>query len=145
MATVKGDNRTKHDDPTSTNIVDQGVSKADLQVIYDTYEASALPINDIIQVGDNLPTGARIYDIKVMFDDLGTSVTMDVGDSADDDRYATAIDVATAAGGFSLVEDGNIAGFGYEVGTASGDDQITLTIEGGAATGTISVAIQYAH
>ena len=142
MAQYKGVNATKAADATGDNIISPGKDKAVLKVMYDTYEASSVAINDTILMGTTLPDGAVIQAIRVICDDLGTGVTLDVGDSNDDDRYDTAIDVASAA---SATWCDNIAGHGYVIGTNSGDNQIMLTVEGGSATGTIQISIFYSY
>jgi len=140
-ATVKGVNRTKYDDAIGSNIVEPGQDGSVLQVQYDEYELSGLSINDVIQLGNKLPKGARIHQIIVTHDALGGSTTLDIGDTDDDDRYDTAIDTSSAGQVFC----DNIAGKNYEVGTNDGDDQIIATLEGGSGTGTLKVLIIYAH
>jgi len=147
MATVKGVNRTKQDNPGGANVIAQGYNKAKLGVIYDEYEAAALAAASIIQLGDKLPAGAVIVDILIATDDLaGSTATLDIGDSHDADRYATALDVHTTAGGnrYSLMNDGNIDGIGYKIGTNTGDDQLQAVVNTNAITGTIKVFIVYA-
>lgn len=141
FATVKGVNRTKYDDAVGSNIVEPGQDGSNLKVQYDEYELAALSIDDVIQLGNTLPKGARIHMIIVTHDALGASTTLDIGDSNDDDRYDTAIDTSSAG---QVICD-NIAGKNYEVGTNTGDNQILATLEGGAGTGTLKVAILYAH
>ncbi len=149
MATVYGVNATKMQSPigsTTDRIIDSGFNKGQVCSMYDTYEASALAAASVIEMCDKLPKGAIVTKILLLTDDLGTSVTIDIGDSADDDRYASAVDVATAAKTFSWPETAaaaDIANVGYIVGTASGDDQITLTINTSAATATIKLLVEY--
>lgn len=144
MATVYGVNKTKLNEAIGSNVIETGTNNAKVGYIYDEYEAAALAAADVIQVGDLLPNGARIVNINVAFDDLGTGATIDVGDLADDDRYASAIDVATAAGEWQLAENFTAANLGYRVGTATNDNQIAITVNTSAATGTIKIAIVYA-
>ena len=144
MATKYGVNKTKLLTPIGANTIDQGENKAQLNVMYDSYEAAAVASGDVIQVGDKIPVGSLVVDVVVFYDDLGTGVTLDIGDLADDDRYVAAAAVAAGAGSISLQQDGLIAGIGYKVGTATNDNQIALTIGGSAATGTLKVMIVYA-
>lgn len=148
MATVYGVNRTIYNDPKQSDVVDSAINGGVIRYMYDEYEASSLAANDVVQVGDKLPAGATIVDIIVHFDDLGTGMTLDVGDSDNPDRYLDGVDTATAAGKSSMSGSsgviGPISGVGYVIGTASGDDQIILTNLSASATGTIKVQIIYA-
>lgn len=120
----------------------QGIANATLHCISTTYEASAAASGTIINLF-RLPKGAVVKNFDVAFDDLGTSVTLDIGDEGDGDRYVDGLDVATAAGSKTgcLVD-----GVDYVIGTdASHDDAlVTATVGGGAATGTIKVTCYYA-
>ena len=140
-ATLYGVNRTKYNNAIGSNIVEPGQDGSNIKVQYDIYEAAAVDIDDVIKVGNALPKGARVLQIIVYHDALGSGVTLDVGDGNDDDLYDTAI-ACTSAG--QVICD-NIAGIGYEIGTSDDDEQIQLTVEGAAATGTIVVMILYAH
>lgn len=144
MATVYGVNRTKLNTPNSGNLIGTGENKSGVYVIKDTYEASSLAANDVIQVGDLLPQGAMVTRIVVIHDDLGTSTTMDVGDSTDVDRYIDGADTATAAAVAQFPNATCINGVGYKIGTNAGDDQIQITNLGASATGTIEIIIEYA-
>lgn len=120
--------------------LDPGVINSGLKVMSAEYEASALAANDVINV-IKMPIGAVIHDLIVDFDDLGTGTTLDVGDSADADRYIDGADTATAAGTARLSA---IAGRGYRIGTATGDNIIQAKNLGAAATGTIKFTVVYA-
>lgn len=118
-----------------------GVANASLHVITTTYEASAAAASTVINLF-KLAKGAVVQNFVVSHDDLGTSVTLDIGDAGDADRYVDGLDVATAAGSnVGVLPDG----FGYVIGTdAEHDDTlVTATIGGAAATGTIKVACYY--
>ncbi len=148
MATVYGVNATKYQDPKPDNIVDASQVHGSVRFFYDEYTAAALPDGDVIKVGPVLPAGAMVLNIVVQHADLGTGLTMDIGDSHDVDRYLDGIDTATAAAKSSMdtssVTLGPIGGRGYVIGTNSGDNQIQLTNIGGAATGLIKVYCTYA-
>lgn len=119
----------------------QGVAEASLHCVTTTYEASATAANSIINLF-KLPKGAFIHNFFVAFDDLGSSITIDIGDAGDGDRYVDGLDVATAAGSsLGCTADG----FGYIIGTDTEHDDtiVTAKILGGAATGTIKVACYY--
>lgn len=120
----------------------QGIANTTVHCITTTYEASAAASGTVINLF-KLPKGAVIKNFDVAFDDLGTSVTLDVGDAGDGDRYVDGLDVATAAGSKTgcLVD-----GVGYVIGTDTTHDDtvVTATVGGGAATGTIKVTCYYA-
>ena len=80
MASVKGVNFTNITADPIVN-ADSGEWSGKLRVQYDTYEASSLASGSDISVA-RLPKGAKVYDIVVHFDALG-SATIKVGDSAD--------------------------------------------------------------
>lgn len=119
----------------------QGVADASLHVITTTYEASAAASGTVINLF-KLQKNAVVQNFVVAHDDLGTSVTLDIGDAGDADRYVDGLDVATAAGSATGIL---VDGLGYIIGTdAENDDTlITATIGGAAATGTIKVACYY--
>lgn len=138
MASVKGVNFTNI---TATPIVKTDSSEAygKMRVSYDSYEASSLASGSDISVA-RLPKGAKVYDIVIHHDALGSGVTLAVGDSADADRYITATAAATA-GKVVMSEDGAIDGFAYE---QTAETDVLITTGGGTASGTIKVAIIYA-
>ena len=119
--------------------LDQGVIKSTLHVASTSYEANATASGSVINLF-KLPNNVVIQDIKLYFDALGTSVTLDVGDALDPDRYIDGVVAATAGTSNALTIDGQ----GYRTGTNEGDDLITLTIGGAAATGTIKAVCYYA-
>lgn len=119
----------------------QGVADATLHVVTTTYEASAAAANTVINLF-KLPKDVVIQNFVVAHDDLGTGVTIDIGDAGDTDRYVDGLNVSTAAGSTTGVL---VDGLGYVIGTdAEHDDTvITATVLGAAATGTIKVACYY--
>ena len=147
MATVYGVNKTKYNTPIGENIVDSGVNKGQVCFMYDTYEASALAAASVIQMCDKLPKGSVLTRIVILTDNLTGTATIDVGDVADDDRYASAVDISGAALTTIIPETAagaDIAVWPYEVGQATGDDQFALTVNTSAITGTIKVGLYYA-
>jgi hypothetical protein len=78
---------------TGSNIIGQATVNAAVKAIYEEYEASALANASTLNMGTLLPVGARILHVRFMWDDMGSTVTMKVGDAADDDRdYSQWID-----------------------------------------------------
>ena len=102
----------------------QGVADATLHCITTTYEASSTAANTVINLF-KLPKDVVIQNFVVAHDDLGTGVTIDIGDAGDADRY--------------------VDGLGYVIGTDTTNDDtvITATVLGAAATGTLKVACYY--
>lgn len=119
--------------------LDQGVANSTLHVATTTFEAAATAANSVINLF-KLPDNVVIQDIKLYFDALGSGVTVDVGDALDADRYIDGANVAAAGTNNALT----INGQGYRIGTAEGDDLITMTVLGAAATGTIKAVCIYA-
>ena len=136
MASVKGTNFTNITaDPVVK--IDSGEWSGKMRVQYDTYEASSLASGSDISVA-RLPKGAKVYDIVVHFDALG-SATISVGDSGAAARYIAATSVSSA-GQMSMSQEGAIAGVGYE-NTAETD--VLLTTGGASITGTIKCVVMY--
>ena len=138
MASVKGTNFTNITaDPVVK--IDSGEWSGKLRVQYDSYEASSLASGSDISVA-RLPKGAKVWDVIVHHDALGTSVTLSVGDSASATRYIGATAAATA-GKLLMSEDGRIGGFGFQ---QTAETDVLITTGGAAATGTIKIAVIYA-
>lgn len=139
MAAVKGANMTKYDAGAqgSTWIDKQDIKGTTLTQI-DTYEAAALASGSTIDLAQ-LPTGAKVVDVQLFFDALGASSTLAVGDSTTSGRYITATSSASA-GQTSVL---NVDGFGYTIGTNTGDSRIIVTTAGAAITGTVKLKVQY--
>lgn len=78
--------------------------------------------NDYVELA-RIPEGARIYHGRIDFTDFGTSVTLDIGDGTTENKYASAVDVATAAGNADFANTYALYGLGREKLSAG----ITLT------------------
>lgn len=105
----------------------------------DTVTFAAADATSVGTVCGLLPAGLMVISVSLSFEDLGTSVTLDVGDSSDPNRYLDGVDAATAAGS---TEIGLIfAGQNYVVGTNSGDNQILITVADAAATGSVKIVV----
>lgn len=140
MATVYGVNATLALTADPVSRIAKGKSGSLVYVESDSYECSSTAATTVIYMGSTLPKGAVIQFLQLTFDDLGTSVTIDVGTAYNDDEFASAIDVATAAGSATTML---VDGAQYVVGTAALDDQLALTINTAAATGTVKLAVFY--
>lgn len=100
-----------------------------------------------------LPKGARIINAILATSDLdGSGGTLDVGyeynasgDSAltdDTDAFLADVDVASAAITVGMIEQVNMAGFGYEL---EGEADIVVVFDGDcdATSGTIKLAVEF--
>jgi len=143
MATYKGVNKTIVDNITPATVLDPGLAGGRVRIMYDTFTvatAVGLPTTtDVIEVGDELPTGAKVIDVVIWNGSAARELM--VGDYEDTDRY-------NADAGVAALERTNTANIGYEVDmtTASTpDNQIILTPLVGAMTNAevVKVAIIY--
>jgi len=137
MATVSGVNYTKQSS-TPADMVLPRDSHGRVRVMYDTYEASSLANPSTIQLF-KIPIDARVIDFKIWHDALASSTTLAFGDADDPDRFMAA--AASTSAGIMVPLVALIDGFpGY---TYSAETVVSLTMAGGAATGTIHVYIMY--
>ena len=141
MATVKGVNRTVADAVTWDHTLDPGLFGGNVKCMIDTYEAAALAAGSVIEMGGDLPIGARVLGILVAHDALGAA-TIDIGDTEDTDRYLNDYSVAAAGNKWCDLVDG----MEYEVDktvAATPDTQVVITTASAAITGTIKLLILY--
>lgn len=140
MATV---NSTTYEKQVAAKVeLKQGVANATVHSISTTYEANAAAANTVINLF-KLPKGVLVQNFLVSHDDLGTGITLDIGDADDADRYVDGLSVSTSAGSTAgILPDG----LNYIIGTATENDDtvVTAKILGGAATGTLKVVCYYA-
>lgn len=106
-----------------------------VRVITEEYEASALASGSDITIG-TLPEGSSLVDAIILFDALGASSTLELGDAGDTDRYIAATSSASAG----AVRPSLIAGLRYENTTAT---DLIITTAGASITGTIKAVITY--
>ena len=166
MATTYANNKRKSVESitnprTMVNVADQG---GRMRVMYDTYEADGNTSTDntgangtVVVIG-TLPKGARIWNIMVQADALGSNVTLSAGYDAhtnsDTDASVSqdlvAFSGATAMNTAKKVFHTNwgsqtaqsIDNTGFECVDKNGTN-IIIDIDGGHATGTIKTAIFY--
>ena len=143
MATVKGVNRTIADATDWDHTLKAGKFGGVVRVMVDTYEASALPSGDVIELGGDLPVGALVLGGILYYDALGASVTLKVGDVETTGRYLAATAASTAGASVLNLADG--AEFEVtEVPTATTPhSQVLVTVGGASATGTIKLVLFY--
>lgn len=139
------------------DLAEQGFRRAVKHLMMDVYEYSAdLALNDVIRFG-KIPAGAKIVDVKVMWDDLDASGGLvDVGweaseqvdasgtalEAADPDGFLNDLDV-TSAGSASLFEDqssrpGYLKEFAAECWLSA-----TIVGDTDATSGTLSIVVEY--
>jgi len=121
-------------------------NSTDQIIVRDRVELSAAPANDLILLA-RLPS-ATVLDPDgciCWFDDLGTGITLDVGEGTTHiDALVDGQDVATAAGSFNLLKTVDIANYfepiWKQLGYAKDPNkpiELFAKILGGAATGTV--------
>lgn len=89
-----------------------------------------------------LPKGARIISGRVDFDDMGTSITLSIGDGTTAAKYLSALDVATAAGQSDFANTWALYGLGREA--LASNITLTGTLGGGnPGSGSIRGWIKY--
>jgi hypothetical protein len=133
MTVANGVNYTLYEAGT---ILDPGVWHGRVQVVYDTYEASAASAGSEFTVGV-IPAGARILPISsVMTDAAGTAATIAVGDGTTADKFMAAANVSAAGNhNFDAIDE-----LGEDLDAAT---TIVLTTAAQAFTGTIKVWVYY--
>lgn len=89
----------------------------------DSYDAAS---GDRVRLA-KLPDGARVLGGRVDFGAFGTSVTLDIGDDDDDDRYISAHDVSSA--GQTDFANTVALGMGHKV-SGSGQTTVWAKLEG---------------
>ena len=136
-----------------------GNSGGKTRVLYDSFEVTALAAADVV-VLDKLITNAIIQKIELINDDLGTTLTVDVGIYSDAgvtvkdvDIFAAGVDLGTATtsltdvGWVDIVNSGNYL---YEQAGDLTDPKtkyficLTVATSGTPAAGTLGYRITYA-
>jgi len=168
MATTYGNNKRKSVSSITspTEMVSVAQQGGRLRVMYDTYEADGNTAtnnsgaNGTVIVIGTLPKGARIWNIIVQADALGSSVTLSAGYAAhtnSDSGASVALDlvafiaatamntakkVLTMSWGLTAAAAQSIDNLGFEGVDKNGTD-IVIDIDAAHATGTIKSAIFY--
>lgn len=118
------------------------------RIAYGEIELSAVETGSTLNMV-RVPAGAKIFDGKLMWDGLGSGVTLSVGDASNTARFLPAVAAATMSGTVSTcgrfhvvgaVASAHSTGCGYEY---SCDALITVTTGGGTATGTVKLLVEY--
>ena len=168
MATTYGNNKRKSVASVTnpTEIVDVAESGGRMRVMYDTYEADGNTSTDntgangtVVVIG-TLPKGARVWNIILQADALGSSVTLSAGYAAHTNSStgasvsadlvafiaATAMNTAkkvlSMSWGYNEAASDSIDNLGFECVDNAGTD-IVVDIDAAHATGTIKSVIFY--
>jgi len=139
MASVKATNITNLDASPSV-LADASEVHGSVRVFKDTYEASSLASGSDITVA-RLPIGAKVVDIHVKADALGSNATLAVGNGTTADKYIAATASNTANKLISLSNDGKIETIGDEI--TSTITNILVTTGGATTSGTITTVVYY--
>lgn len=168
MATTYGNNKRKSvvSVTNPTEMVNVAESGGRMRVMYDTYEADGNTSTDntgangtVVVIG-TLPKGARIWNIILQADALGTGVTLSAGYAAHTNSStgasvavdlvafiaATAMNTAkkvlSMSWGYNEAASDSIDNLGFECVDDAGTD-IVVDIDAAHATGTIKSVIFY--
>lgn len=101
--------------------------------------STALAENDVIEMV-KVPAGATVVDLWLSAEDLDTgatpSITLDVGDGDDTDRYLAGSTIGQA-GGFARMDTQTGAGHSY-----AAEDTIDVLVSAAVATGATDVTVK---
>lgn len=122
MAAFLGDVATAAQAGGLSNAVLNGLINARVKANLESYTITGSETAaSTIDIGQTLPSGARVLEIILNFSTAQTSLTLDIGDDADDDRYGAASTGPQTAG------ITRVSGLNYKTGQTTGDTQILLT------------------
>lgn len=149
MANFYGDNATLRDNTVPSGKIKVNQQHGRMRVAFDSFDFSA-----VLGTSDNLymmeiPAGAKIWDVEVNSDDLGTTgvlnigweASVDGGEAADADGLFASLDVATAAVARQKMAN-SVAGFHKEF-----SEKVRVVITASTATtatsGNINLTVYY--
>lgn len=146
MATLFGVSATLYESDSPARFAGVAEQQGVVQSVSDVFEFAAASIADIVLLG-RIPANCSVISAKLYFDALGASTTLamgsrDVADitaNLDVDRFITA--AATSSAGILEMDEGEItSGVFY---SPTNEQQIYVTLAGGAATGTLKSILRY--
>lgn len=108
-----------------------------MRVWYESYTASSVSVDDTITFA-RLPKGATVYNVRITTAALGSGVTLQVGDSGDDNRYIVATSAASAA-----VINTTAASISTMPYTLTEQTDLFIQVKGNPASGVIKVMVEY--
>lgn len=122
-----------------------------VRIAHGVYEASSLSAGDVIEMF-NIPNGARLIEGSLAHDALGSGTTLSVGYAAHTDSSGTAVSAGAAAYKAAAASTAAqkvdiLATLALGSGTVVDADKdglpVSVTLAGGAGTGTIEVTIKW--
>ena len=122
-----------------------------IRVAHGTYEASSLASGDVIEMFI-MPDGARLLEGSLAHDAMGSGTTLSVGYAAHTNAAGAAVNAAAAAykaaaASTSAQKVDILAtlalGSGTELDANEDGVPVTVTMGGGAGTGTVELTIKY--
>lgn len=156
MTTFRADNNQLRNNVPSEKIP-PGEARGVVRVAYDSFDLSAALTDSDVLKGPLIPKGARVHDVIMKFDDMGSTGVFDIGwaaseetdsdgsaiEAADQNGFADSIDVNTAAGVYQMADDApSVAGLGKEF-DAEVELEVTPTTSGDATSGNIKLWVYY--
>ena len=154
MATVYSDVRTSTTQNDPSEFVKTNQMGGNVRVAYAQYEASGTSAGDVIEMFA-LPHGARVISGNLHWDALGASTNLTVGHAEYVDADGTTVtadpdefkgSTTTTSAGQAAVAASTGLGALSEVSLksqANNEFVVTVTVGGGAATGTIDLQMLY--
>lgn len=149
MATLNGVNSTKRDVNVPSEKIQPGDEGGRLRVMYDSFTSTgAIALNDVIRMM-KLPKGARVHNVVLDHDDLGTVGTCTVGweassdgaESADPNGFLDTVNLNSAANTVEMIDEASVPGMMKEF---SAEVQVSITItQATDAAGTLQLAVWY--
>ncbi len=144
MPTFKGTNKTIADAITPATILKPGLIGGNVRCMVDDYTVVGTEVTgDLIEMGHDLPVGAKILEVLLQTSALGSGVTLNVGDAEDDNRYISAVDCSGAI--IVRMEAAEIAGRNYEItdkpNVSPYDSQIIVDVNAASTVLTASATI----
>ena len=150
MATFRGVNATKFN-----NVPEEKAQPGDqggrMRVAYDSFSISAIfALNDELLMGI-IPNGARVHEVVLDHDDLGTTGTATVGwkassdgttETEDDNGFLTSVDLNSAANTVRMTDEASVVGQFREF-SAEVQAFIKFTAATTATSGDIKLAVYY--
>jgi hypothetical protein len=135
MATVSAVNFAKQADPSSDNILAQGLNGGRVRVAHDTYTFTEDGAGEVVKIAQ-LPIGAKVLAIEVINAALGTGCTIGIGYGASGVEFLAQTAVATAG----QIKSNLLSGF--EVTTVA-NGVIILTTAGATVNGAIITDVYF--
>lgn len=111
-----------------------------VRIFYDSFVASGITAGSTIDIA-RLPKSARVWDIHIFHDDLGTTAgTLTVGDAGSANRYLTAFATGSAGKQTMTGSNGQSTAVGFQ---QTAETTIIITTAGATINGTIRSVVYY--